>query len=146
MRPNLLFAELAGLGRMKITTQAVEVPDIRELDPAVCHLSWQIELEKAAGRDAIDEVFIFATDCYLDIRQTGAEPAVPEAGPGFVAPAAAEKPELAKSLQNKADSVRVQSHRLDDLMDQLGELVIAQARLNRISAELGDSGPPARPR
>jgi len=39
----------------------------------------------------------------------------------------------------KSDSVRVQSDRLDALMDQLGELVIAQAKLNRISGDLSDA-------
>jgi two-component system chemotaxis sensor kinase CheA len=38
----------------------------------------------------------------------------------------------------KSESVRVQSARLDDLMDQLGELVIAQARLDRIARELAN--------
>jgi two-component system chemotaxis sensor kinase CheA len=38
----------------------------------------------------------------------------------------------------KPDSMRVQAHRLDALMDQIGELVIAQARLHSISGRLRD--------
>ena len=38
----------------------------------------------------------------------------------------------------KVESVRVQAYRLDELMDQLGELVIAQARLNRIAERMND--------
>ncbi len=40
---------------------------------------------------------------------------------------------------SKLESVRVQSHRLDELMDQLGELVIAQARPQRISDDSGNA-------
>ncbi|MGF1502239.1 MAG: chemotaxis protein CheA [Paracoccaceae bacterium] len=41
-------------------------------------------------------------------------------------------------MTKSSESVRVQAHRLDEMMDQLGELVIAQARLNRIANGLGD--------
>lgn len=135
-RPELLIAELEALGEARVTCSAAEVPPLRDLDPAVCYLSWEIELATAAGRDAIDEVFIFASDCALDIQKLDEAPA--QAEPEAVRPEASDKVET-KPQAAKSDSVRVQSHRLDDLMDQLGELVIAQARLNRISSELGDS-------
>lgn len=138
MRPDLLIAELGQLGEMSVATLAGDVPQLRDLDPAVCHLSWRIELETSAGRDAIDEVFIFASDGQLEITRLEAEaPATADAATAETA-AVAQKADQARA--QKSDSVRVQSHRLDELMDQLGELVIAQARLNRISDELGDSG------
>jgi len=154
MRPDLILAELADLGEARVTTRAGDVPALRDLDPTVCALSWQVELTTSAGREAIDDVFIFASDWEIDIQSPQAEPAtVPTPAPAAEAPAAeapaapvapaptgsspkAEDPRAAQ----KTDSVRVQSHRLDELMDQLGELVIAQARLNRISGELGDAG------
>jgi len=57
-------------------------------------------------------------------------------GPGSPAHRAQD---AARPASPKSESVRVQSERLDALMDQLGELVIAQARLNRISQDLGDA-------
>ncbi|SFG07195.1 two-component system, chemotaxis family, sensor kinase CheA [Palleronia marisminoris] len=145
MRPELLIAELQELGDATVSVSTVDVPLLRDLDPAVCHLSWMIELETAADRDAIDDVFIFASDWQIDVQQV-------EAGTGsdLPAPASSRAESVADSSKSdtsdaargaqKTDSVRVPSHRLDELMDQLGELVIAQARLNRISTDLGDAG------
>ena len=145
MRPELLIAELEELGDATVSISTDDVPLLRDLDPTICHLSWNIELETAAGRDAIDDVFIFASDWQIDIQQMETEAGSPSAAP--VAPQAAtatdaDKPDAADAARGaqKTDSVRVPSHRLDELMDQLGELVIAQARLNRISADLGDAG------
>lgn len=143
MRPELLIAELEELGRATVTTSADDVPLLRDLDPTVCHLTWIIELETTAGRDAIDDVFIFASDWQIDVRKADVEAgATPSVSDAPRAGAEAEKPEAVEASRaaQKTDSVRVPSHRLDELMDQLGELVIAQARLNRISADLGDAG------
>ncbi len=62
MRPDLLLAELEGLGEAVVTCHGGDVPPLREPDPAVCHLSWRIELVTGAGREAVDDVFIFASD------------------------------------------------------------------------------------
>ncbi|WP_375263899.1 chemotaxis protein CheA [Palleronia sp.] len=151
MRPDLILDELNELGEAKILANAGDVPGLRSLDPTVCHLCWNVELETSAGREAIEDVFIFASDWTLKIENMTASVAdhvsaaasveVTDGGSEQEAPSAVAtaRPEETRSAQ-KADSVRVQSHRLDELMDQLGELVIAQARLNRISTELGDLG------
>ena len=145
MRPELLIAELQDLGDATVSISTDDVPLLRDLDPTVCHLSWMIELETAAGRDAIDDVFIFASDWQIDVQQVEAE-----TGSDLPAPVSSRADSVADSPKSdasdaargaqKTDSVRVPSHRLDELMDQLGELVIAQARLNRISTDLGDAG------
>lgn len=141
MRPDLLVSELEDLGRAEVTVTTDDVPLLRDLDPSVCHLAWHVSLETDAGREAIDDIFIFASDWQIkigepvsmehDVGQVETEKTAPESMPQ------ADQPSRANQ---KNESVRVQSHRLDELMDQLGELVIAQARLNRISTELGDLG------
>ena len=142
-RPDLLVAELVDLGEAEVSCSAADVPPLRELDPSVCHLSWTVDLRTSKGRDAIDEVFIFASDCQIEIEGARAqdEPAATAVSASeteeIVQPA--ETADISKAAPQKSDSVRVQSHRLDELMDQLGELVIAQARLNRISTDLGDT-------
>ncbi|POR47407.1 two-component system chemotaxis sensor kinase CheA [Bosea psychrotolerans] len=45
----------------------------------------------------------------------------------------AEKAELNRRGEDKGTTVRVQAERLDELMDRVGELVIAQARLSQIA-------------
>lgn len=55
----------------------------------------------------------------------------PEASPA--ASSAPEKAELGRRAEDKGTTVRVQAERLDELMDRVGELVIAQARLSQIA-------------
>ncbi len=148
LRVDLLIDELEALGPVEVACLADDVPPIEALDAAECRLAWRIRVTTDAPREAIDDVFIFVMDGRLEIEPFGAaEPpdgdaaadaptadAAAEAAP----PAPDATPVETAARQQKADSVRVQSHRLDALMDQLGELVIAQARLRRISEELGD--------
>jgi len=151
MRPDLMIEELAALGSSTVAPHAGAVPRLEELDPAACHLVWEGTLETDAGRQAIEDIFLFADEDALTLSEQPAEP-VPEAAapsspppadqPPSPAPAPAgrksDKPAEAAKGAKKAESVRVQSHRLDALMDQLGELVIAQARLNGIARHLAD--------
>ncbi|MDB5529322.1 MAG: chemotaxis protein CheA [Devosia sp.] len=117
---------------------------------------------------AIEDVFMFLRDgMELSIEPlTGTEPAVQpvaapvvEAAPAPVAaapvatpkPAAAPKATKAKpapateapaaptdTKAPAASSMRVDAERLDELMDRVGELVIAQARLTQIAASSSD--------
>jgi two-component system chemotaxis sensor kinase CheA len=53
--------------------------------------------------------------------------------PAVPASAAPEKADLNRRSEDKTSTVRVQAERLDELMDRVGELVIAQARLSQIA-------------
>jgi two-component system chemotaxis sensor kinase CheA len=59
-----------------------------------------------------------------------AQAVAPAAKPAAAAP---EKTELNRRAEDKGTTVRVQAERLDELMDRVGELVIAQARLSQIA-------------
>jgi len=76
---------------------------------------------------------------------------VPEQGPVAPSPVAATPAELAtpaaakvrreepkRSDERAVATVRVQAERLDELMDRVGELVIAQARLSQLAATSAD--------
>ncbi|MFE1602958.1 chemotaxis protein CheA [Methylobacterium sp. ID0610] len=68
-------------------------------------------------------------------------PAPRAAGPQPEAPArpAPERPAPARRAEEKTGStVRVQAERLDALMDRVGELVIAQARLSQLASQRAD--------
>ena len=60
-------------------------------------------------------------------------PAKPVAATPAAPAAPAEKAELNRRAEDKGTTVRVQAERLDELMDRVGELVIAQARLSQIA-------------
>ncbi|MEO0621808.1 MAG: chemotaxis protein CheA [Pseudomonadota bacterium] len=158
MRPDLLVEELADLGSAEIRCFGDKIPSLEEIDPAGCYLHWEVMLETDTSKSAIEDIFLFADEdaLALEALDDAPEEAKPEEAPaakaeaaGTPGPTPAAKPaeadksgggERPATSARRSDSVRVQSHRLDALMDQLGELVIAQARLNRIAQELQDPG------
>lgn len=156
MRPDLVVHELAELGECSVEVLADQVPSLEELDATGCYLAWRFELKTNEDRDRVDQIFLFfdegsveLTEVEGDARANTAEAEVPiAADKGDEAPAekpvaaaAAKAPaeKQAKSVAASQESVRVQAYRLDELMDQLGELVIAQAKLNRISERVGEA-------
>lgn len=148
MRPDLLMGELADLGTIDVRYDTSAIPRLSELEPTEATLGWNITLQTQKGRAAIEEVFIFADDADLVITESGPEeaPSPPAAshavtGPAAVSPAhavtpGASPPAIRKDA--KSDSIRVTSSRLDDMMDSLGELVIAQARLDAVAQRIDD--------
>lgn len=140
VRPDLLLAELAGLGRTEVTPLPDDVPGLADYDPAECYIAWDIRLTGAVDRPAIEDVFLFQSEADLSIQQEEADPEPPRQAVDPAGPEGdGERPAArARTAAGGGDSVRVQAGRLDDLMDQLGELVIAQARLQAISTEIDD--------
>ncbi|KQB12056.1 chemotaxis protein CheA [Rhodobacter capsulatus] len=150
MRPDLLLAELRELGDCRVRCDVSDLPVLENLDPAQSHLGWVVELTTAQPRAAIESVFVFADDA--DPRIVALDQDEPPAAAAPVEMPSAETPATAASApaaparsapraQTMAgqDTVRVPSAKLDSILDQLGELVIAQARLNQTAARLGDS-------
>ncbi|WP_315765527.1 MULTISPECIES: chemotaxis protein CheA [unclassified Bradyrhizobium] len=69
------------------------------------------------------------------IAPAAAEPA---AAPATQAPAKARREEGKRGEDRAVATVRVQAERLDELMDRVGELVIAQARLSQLAVASSD--------
>ncbi len=132
-RPLALLDELRGLGPCDVTPVWNELPTLDGLQPADCHLGWDIRLKTRHPRTAIEEVFIFVgDDAALSI-----DPIEPASAAGLVVtdaapPAAAnDRPAAGHSI---GYTVRVPAERLDELMNRVGELVIAQSRLKQVVA------------
>jgi two-component system, chemotaxis family, sensor kinase CheA len=142
-RPELLWDELALLGSLRLTCLGDNVPELEILDPGECYLRWEMELETSVSRERIEDVFIFSTDAEIEITsldpsEAGTETEPDQAGAPDGEPETATVTENGPVAAPKSESVRVQADRLDDLMDQLGELVIAQARLKSICEKFDD--------
>ncbi|MBO9099677.1 MULTISPECIES: chemotaxis protein CheA [unclassified Rhizobium] len=162
--PLGLLDELRDLGECRIVADTAGIPPLDVLVPTELHLSWEVLLTSDQPRSAIDDVFIFVMDdMQLEVETLSETPApapapvvavveqpavvvsLPVATP---APAAAElvpaKPETLSpaptdARQAKAsESVRVPAERLDELMDRVGELVIAQSRLRQLANSSSD--------
>ncbi len=154
--PLPLLDELRDLGTCRIVADRSGIPALDELVPTDLHISWDVELLTDQPRSAIDDVFIFVMDDMELAVEEIAAPAQPEApapaaaipapvaaqstaAPSMPAPAAASTPALTDAKTAKAnENVRVPAEKLDELMDRVGELVIAQSRLSQLAGGSGD--------
>ena len=163
--PMLLLGEIADLGPCEVTALVDAVPGLDVIDPESCLIGWQVDLTHADPVAALDDVFLFLKDgMELSIEPlaiaTMSEPELPPAAEAILdilaeevealavvadvpAPKAAkpskEPREVAAAKSETAStSMRVPAERLDELMDKVGELVIAQARLSQLAALSAD--------
>ena len=154
--PLALLAELREMGEARVVADASRVPPLSQIEPTDHYLAWDVTLTTDQDRATIEDVFIFVIDDMnlsieaLDgasplqaaavaepVEPTLVQAAAPVAAPAPVQAAAAvanDPVEAGAAKTAKAvESVRVPADRLDELMDRVGELVIAQSRLTQIS-------------
>jgi len=158
--PLLLLEELGRIGPARVTALTDDIPVLDALDPEVPHVGWQIDIEAEDPAEAIDDAFLFLRDgLEMSLTRLGAGAAAPAAGAGRELAAAGDaRPSVARTgppgggatrrdaptlgraegERAAASSLRVPAERLDELMDRVGELVIAQARLSQIAADGSD--------
>ncbi|MCQ4631801.1 chemotaxis protein CheA [Shinella sp. CPCC 100929] len=149
--PLGLLDEMRDLGDCKIVADISQVPDLATLEPRDMHLGWDVALKTDRPRADIEDVFIFVMDdMELEIAEIAGEK--PAAAPKPVETPAAKAVVVAEreapaiqaandSKQNKsAENVRVPAERLDEMMDRVGELVIAQSRLTQLAGTAADLG------
>ncbi|MBJ7578590.1 chemotaxis protein CheA [Devosia sp. MC532] len=144
--PQLLLAELADIGPTKVMALTERVPALDTLDPEVPHIGWRVDIDAVDPSDAIDDVFMFLRDAMeLTLVEVAPEAApAPVSEPAEPAPSSVSKPAAPAKADATGDkaastSLRVPAERLDELMDRVGELVIAQARLSQLAAHSDDA-------
>ncbi|PZU21765.1 MAG: chemotaxis protein CheA [Shinella sp.] len=155
--PLGLLDELRELGDCKVIADRASIPPLDKLVPANLHVGWRVELVTERPRSDIDDVFIFVMDdMELSVSEEDLDtapvvevkPQVQPAAPAIAAapaPAPASKAEKAPVQDVRAnargqENVRVPAERLDELMDRVGELVIAQSRLYQLATSSVDIG------
>ncbi|MFC7050085.1 chemotaxis protein CheA [Emcibacter nanhaiensis] len=149
--PLLLLDELRELGSCEIMALTDGVPLLDEIDPEICHLAWDVTLTTSQPRQAIEDVFMFILDdMELTIEHVTGQETSLGAGEGQVMRDDAATAEVAQAnaalrkegsngaVEKTVSSLRVPAERLDELMDRVGELVIAQARLSQIAVTSED--------
>lgn len=157
--PLALLDDLRDLGASAIVPRLDAVPDLAALDPEALSMGWDVTLPAGVTREAIEDVFLFVQDeMTLTLAPLAEEAAAPEPAP-VAPPAAAAEPvpmppaarpasppapeprAAARGREERTTStVRVEAGRLDELMDRVGELVIAQARLSQLAGLHADGG------
>lgn len=159
--PVRMFRELSVLGELEVTADFRGVPDFYQLDPEECHMSWNLILKGDIDRAPIDEAFAWVEDdCDLAIQplyqaddlslsahvadhltsanqaqQPAAESVVQTVNSKSVessTPAIKEKAPGDESKNKGSTSIRVDTSKIDTLINMVGELVITQSMLSLI--------------
>jgi two-component system chemotaxis sensor kinase CheA len=158
--PLRIIQELAELGELKVVADMSALPPLAEIDPEECYLSWDLRLSGAVSRAQVGEIFDWVEDdcdlVIMEIYPEGAEaafiaansaPPPPAPSAATTAPAtapaavgAAEKAmpagkPAAKAAASGGGSIRVDTNKIDTLINMVGELVITQSMLGLLGEE-----------
>jgi two-component system chemotaxis sensor kinase CheA len=166
IRLEPLFAELEGLGELSVTAHATEPTHLdSSLDPELCVTSWKLMLSTMAGEGDIREIFEFVADeDQLTVRCLDMpgipvmldEPPAPAPlhEPETMSPSSgttAGQPQTGRRMYDKNEltpgaygrrngemesSIRVGVGKVDQLINQVGELVITQLMVTQAAAAL----------
>ncbi|WP_138466613.1 chemotaxis protein CheA [Poseidonocella sp. HB161398] len=136
--PGIVLDGLRELGATAIRPLIGDLPPPAALDPAELHIAWEAELPAGIGDAELAEVFLFheeALEILADPAPGAAQPPAEETG---AAPPSAAEAAAGPPRPRDGAMMRVSAERLDEMMDRVGELVIAEARLADLAARSGD--------
>lgn len=159
--PQLIFAELAESGHLHAQVDDSALPPFAAFCPTDLYLNWTLTLSTDVDRSVVDAAFEWVVDdcdltvVALETPTSTVEPptvtaeAVADVPPpstssesspsakSTVAPKANET--AARSRKGSGDtSIRVDTDKVDALIDRVGELVITQAMLKQVSQAFGE--------
>lgn len=152
--PVRMFRELGSLGKLTTTVDFQGVPDLEQLNPEACYLSWVLEVSGQFGKASIDEVFDWLVgDCDLAITPLTAPslsinhpPRVAQASTAdatnavsAIKTATATKKEQATASAKISSSIRVDTGKIDTLINMVGELVITQSMLSLVGETFAEN-------
>ncbi|MGI9214004.1 MAG: chemotaxis protein CheA [Methylococcaceae bacterium] len=163
--PLRIIRELNGLGCLTVEADVRFLPDLNDFNPEECFLSWNLKLEGLIERDEIEEIFAWVEDdCDMAIRLLSeinssslaeacdqVEPAVVTGLANDPVPSAQEPAASAlnastpsgrsraetepKSTTGAPTSIRVDTQKIDQLINLVGELVITQSMLSLLGED-----------
>jgi two-component system chemotaxis sensor kinase CheA len=158
--PVRLFRELNELGDLTTTANIQDIPGFYEIDPEECNISWDLKVVGDISGDEIREIFNWVEgDCEMEIqplakapkpipavKKVDPEPAVitpTNSAPKTVEVKSKVTTEIKKSDTQDADndvakntakasSIRVDTDKIDTLINMVGEVVITQSMLGLV--------------
>lgn len=155
--PYFIFEALSQLGSMSTIADLTQVPDLSELDPEALAISWEIELAGDVDKSEISELFewiedeakIEITSVSGSLAMATAETSTPATAAQAIPATASPKPAAAaagatpvknaKPQTIETSSIRVETDKIDTLINRVGELVITQAMLSQVGEELSEN-------
>ena len=150
-----MISELAELGELETQAFQDDVPDITNLAPEDCFLSWRFFLTTDKEQSCIEEIFEWVEDdadititlcggLFGDEEITAAETVTEDVAPAQEVEPAAVKPATdpkkpapvkATTANAESTSIRVGIDKVDSLINMVGELVITQAMLSQLGEQ-----------
>ncbi len=159
--PVRLFRELNELGELTTSANIQDVPGFYQIDPEECNISWDLKVVGDISGDDIREIFNWVEgDCEMEIEPLAKpvksapavkpaavpEPAViqihnpdPKPVEATSKPVAeVKKPDTQEADHDpakttaKASSIRVDTDKIDTLINMVGEVVITQSMLGLV--------------
>jgi len=138
MDPLSFLRYLETLGQlMQVATLTDTLPALDRWDPESCYLGFEIELRSSASHATLNEVFDFVRDdCEVHIRAVEEMPGTlvaiasdvaGQSEQNRVATAPQRTPANSETKSRDGNYVRVNADKLDELINLVGELVIASA-------------------
>ncbi|WP_439105233.1 chemotaxis protein CheA, partial [Celeribacter marinus] len=141
-RPSIVLDELRALGADHIEAVIDDVPHLDEIDPTKLYLGWKMRLPGHVSEDDVRAAFMFHEDgLTFNLARSADQAPVPDASHTAQSKTQMATPDAKGSTVTEnagGGLMRVPAERLDDLMDRVGELVIAEARLLELAAKHGD--------
>ncbi len=190
IEPLMVMEDLFSLGEIVVrNVDKSRLPSFSEMDPEKCYLGWEVVLKTDAGRDKVEDVFLFVSeDNQIDIEEItkqylSAEKEAEQSeyqtekrlgeilvekgilseeelenvvelqesektrlGDIIVKKGMATEDDVQDALKQQdqikkkiaVSTIRVDTNKLDNLLNLLGEIVIGQSTLSRMTEELED--------
>lgn len=161
--PLPLLRELRELGELELDTDLNQVPDFDQLEVEDCYISWGMTLYGDASMEQIKEIFAWVEDiCELEISpltvpEPATQPVITSAEKNLPIPQRREEdrgqPRMDRrdgdrrktdrrgsggSQATAAASIRVETVKIDALINMVGELVITQSMLGLLGETIED--------
>jgi two-component system chemotaxis sensor kinase CheA len=149
--PLRILRELEELGDLEVEADVTAVPSLAKLEPEDSYLSWNLHLMGDVTREAVDEVFSWVEDdCELMVipilPKSGALPENKDQADSATAVVAQKERRSGRERRSPIDqrqeggngrsssvasgSIRVDTGKIDFLINMVGELVITQSMLS----------------
>jgi len=121
--PYTNIEELIESGECAIECDTANVPDLFEINPEKCYLSFDIKIKTKLSVKEIKDIFLFVEDD-SEIIIEEILPELPEKTEDI-------SDKLKKYIGKKDSSIVISTKKLDDMVNLVGELVMNQSRLYR---------------
>ena len=142
--PLAIFSELKTLGDLTVQSDISHLPALANIEADTCYTQWNLELETAASRQTIEEVFDWVSEqadisieCQDDVPANTDSNEKAPAGKAELPSVRVEEDQSAPASKTPASttkdsgSIRVSIDKIDALLNLVGELVITQSMLAR---------------